>query len=35
MSQLGADHYFCKPANYDEFLKVGDVLKALLDKHRF
>jgi len=34
MRQLGANNYFCKPANYDEFLKVGDVLKMLLDQHR-
>ncbi len=32
MAELGANHYFCKPSNYDDFLKVGHVLKMLLDQ---
>jgi chemotaxis family two-component system response regulator Rcp1 len=30
MKDLGANAYFRKPSEYDEFLKLGDVLKALL-----
>jgi two-component system, chemotaxis family, response regulator Rcp1 len=30
MQELGANAYFRKPSEYDEFLKLGDVLKELL-----
>jgi CheY-like chemotaxis protein len=30
MSELGANGYFRKPSEYDEFLKLGDVVKNLL-----
>ena len=30
LSALGADRYFCKPSTYDEFLKIGAVIKELL-----
>jgi CheY-like chemotaxis protein len=30
--QLGAQHYFCKPVNYDEFLKVGAILQRMLSE---
>lgn len=30
MAKLGANEYFCKPSDYDEFMKLGDVLKTLL-----
>jgi CheY-like chemotaxis protein len=28
--QLGADEYFRKPSDYDDFLKLGDVIKAII-----
>jgi len=31
MRSLGAAAYFRKPSEYDEFMKVGDMVKALLD----
>jgi CheY-like chemotaxis protein len=34
ISRLGANGYFQKPASYDEFLKVGEALKTLLDQYR-
>lgn len=34
LRELGAEHYFCKPANYDEFLKVGEVLESMLQQHK-
>jgi CheY-like chemotaxis protein len=34
ISRLGANGYFQKPASYDEFLKVGEALKRLLDQYR-
>jgi two-component system response regulator len=30
--RLGANDYFCKPANYDDFLRIGAAMKALLDR---
>lgn len=30
MRNLGADEYFHKPSEYDEFMKLGDIVKALL-----
>lgn len=30
MKKLGADEYFRKPSEYDEFMKLGDLIKALL-----
>lgn len=30
MANLGVNGYFCKPSDYDEFMKLGDVLKTLL-----
>jgi chemotaxis family two-component system response regulator Rcp1 len=30
MTNLGADGYFRKPSEYDEFMKLGDMVKALL-----
>jgi chemotaxis family two-component system response regulator Rcp1 len=32
VGQLGADYYFRKPSNYDEFLKVGEVLKTIIER---
>lgn len=32
MTQLGASSYFRKPSSYEEFLKVGGALKALLER---
>ncbi len=32
VAQLGANYYFCKPANYDAFLKVGEALKTILEQ---
>jgi CheY-like chemotaxis protein len=31
-AQLGATRYFRKPANYDEFLKLGEVLRQVLEQ---
>jgi two-component system, chemotaxis family, response regulator Rcp1 len=33
MTKLGADGYFRKPSDYDEFMKLGDIVKALLGGH--
>ena len=33
LAQLGADRYFRKPSDYDQFLKVGEVLKELLERY--
>jgi chemotaxis family two-component system response regulator Rcp1 len=30
MTNLGADGYFRKPSQYDEFMKLGDIVKGLL-----
>jgi chemotaxis family two-component system response regulator Rcp1 len=30
MTKLGADRYFKKPSHYDEFMKLGDLVKELL-----
>lgn len=30
MRNLGADGYFHKPSQYDEFMKLGDIVKSLL-----
>jgi two-component system, chemotaxis family, response regulator Rcp1 len=30
MKSLGANGYFRKPSAYDEFMKLGDIVKALL-----
>jgi two-component system, chemotaxis family, response regulator Rcp1 len=30
MMKLGANSYFSKPSEYDEFMKLGDLVKALL-----
>ncbi|MDQ6759633.1 MAG: response regulator [Acidobacteriota bacterium] len=30
MSKLGCDGYFRKPSNFDDFMKLGDVVKGLL-----
>jgi two-component system, chemotaxis family, response regulator Rcp1 len=30
MTKLGADGYFRKPSQYDEFMKLGDIVKGLL-----
>jgi hypothetical protein len=37
MASLGANGYFRKPSAYDEFMKLGDMIKALLgeDSSRF
>jgi chemotaxis family two-component system response regulator Rcp1 len=32
VAELGANYYFRKPSSYDEFLKVGEVLKKLLER---
>ncbi len=32
MAELGADSYFRKPSSYAEFLKIGEVVKTLLDR---
>jgi len=29
-ARLGANHYFCKPTNLDEFMQLGDIVKKLL-----
>ena len=34
MASLGADHYFRKPSEYDEFMKLGDIARALLEVPR-
>ena len=31
MQRLGAAAYFRKPSDYDEFMKLGDIVKGLLD----
>jgi hypothetical protein len=31
---LGANRYFRKPPDYEKFLKVGEVLKELLEQHK-
>ena len=31
MSQLGADAYFRKPFDFDEFMKLGDLIKSVID----
>ncbi|HEX5431654.1 MAG TPA: response regulator [Bryobacteraceae bacterium] len=31
MSQLGADAYFHKPSEFDEFMKLADLVKSILD----
>lgn len=31
MQKLGAAAYFHKPSEYDEFMKLGDIVKGLLD----
>jgi len=33
VARLGAQDYFCKPPNYDEFLKIGGVLKRIVEEH--
>jgi chemotaxis family two-component system response regulator Rcp1 len=30
MAKLGANHYFCKPSEYDAFMRLGDIVEALL-----
>ena len=30
MTSLGANGYFRKPSGYDEFMKLGDIVKGLL-----
>jgi chemotaxis family two-component system response regulator Rcp1 len=32
MKNLGANQYFRKPSQYDDFMKLGDLVKALLGK---
>jgi two-component system, chemotaxis family, response regulator Rcp1 len=32
MKSLGANRYFHKPSAYDEFMKLGDIVKALLSE---
>jgi len=32
MKMLGADHYFKKPSQFDEFMKLGDLIKELLGR---
>jgi DNA-binding response OmpR family regulator len=34
MANLGASLYFRKPSDYNEFMKLGDVVKTLLAKER-
>ena len=34
LTKLGVARYFRKPASYDEFMKLGAVLKGVLDEHR-
>jgi chemotaxis family two-component system response regulator Rcp1 len=34
LSALGANRYFRKPSSYEEFLKVGEVLKELLEEQK-
>ncbi len=31
MTKLGMDRYFRKPSDYDEFMKLGQIVKALLE----
>jgi len=31
MKQLGAHDYFCKPSKYEDYMKLGDVVKRLLE----
>jgi CheY-like chemotaxis protein len=33
-AELGANRYFRKPPDYEKFLKVGEVLKELLEQHK-
>jgi chemotaxis family two-component system response regulator Rcp1 len=30
MAEVGADDYFHKPSEFDEFMKLGDLVKAVL-----
>jgi CheY-like chemotaxis protein len=32
VERLGASHYFRKPMNVDEFLKIGEILKSALER---
>lgn len=32
MAQLGADQYFHKPSDFDEFMKLGDLIQAVIAK---
>jgi chemotaxis family two-component system response regulator Rcp1 len=32
MAQLGADGYFRKPSGFDEFMKLGDLMKTILSR---
>jgi chemotaxis family two-component system response regulator Rcp1 len=34
LTKLGVARYFRKPASYDEFMKLGAVLKGVLDEYR-
>ena len=34
MSELGAAAYFCKPSDYQKFMKLGELAKGLLEKAR-
>jgi two-component system, chemotaxis family, response regulator Rcp1 len=34
MNKLGVAAYFCKPSGYQKFMKLGELAKTLLEKHR-
>jgi hypothetical protein len=34
MTNLGAAAYFCKPSDYQKFMKLGELAKGLLEKAR-
>jgi DNA-binding response OmpR family regulator len=33
MTELGANAYFCKPSDYEEFIKLGDLMNKLLSSN--
>ncbi len=32
VERLGANHYFCKPTDLDEFMKLGEIVRALIGR---
>jgi chemotaxis family two-component system response regulator Rcp1 len=32
-SRLGATHYFCKPNDFDNFMKLGELIKSVVAPH--